>query len=174
MQMSLTEANKQCPFWTCSYSSFLLATAIPVSAESWQREQGQLQLGEEPLPWNWWVGERWRMHPFSAHTEDTFTPAGSRPGLPSPIYRAGCLGWINSNEIILFIINAVLPPAQQWHINTTLAVTFPGDQGTPSALVSAFWCVFLPVASDVSLGVSLSAAVCQAFTPWSSYQCSVW
>lgn len=92
-----------------SSPSFLLATAIPVEAVSWQREQGQLSLEEEPLPWNWWVRERWRMHPFSADTEDTFTPAGSRPGLPSPIYKAGSAGWMNSNEIILFIMHTVLP-----------------------------------------------------------------
>lgn len=74
---------------------------------------------------------------FLSETEDTFTPAGSRPRLHSPIYKAGCPGCINSNEIILFIINTVLAQFSSDMLTPHWLSHSRGDQGTLSAFVSA-------------------------------------
>lgn len=127
MQMSLSEANKQWPFWSMQLSQFsachcssCVSSVLAEGAGTALMRGGSIAM--ELMSWR-----EVKNASFLCRHWGHFYPAGSRPGLPSPVYKAGCPGWINSNEIILFIINTVLAQlssdmlAQHW---------LPHSQGT--------------------------------------------
>lgn len=127
MQMSLTEANKQWPFWSMQLFQFsachcssCVSSVLAEGAGTPLMRGGSIAM--ELMSWR-----EVKNASFLCRHWGHFYPAGSRPGLPSPVYKAGCPGWINSNEIILFIMNTVLAQlssdmlAQHW---------LPHSQGT--------------------------------------------